>query len=250
MIKLGFKTDKILYSDCYLSVSVETDRFFYGIFNDNHTLLETGVVEGVNSHILRKDFKKKIVISSGNALHLPATISDINFSSSFLQQLPSQIVFQDKILEQNAISNYLHHSHFQEDVAAEKSALHLSTAMAYYLYPATKNKTLAFISDDRLHFCHYNQNGLQFYNQYHCAGQNDYLYFLLSCYKMQGLSPETDTLEIAGRIAPDTEVMKLLHSYFSDIYLSSPSIFNIGKFDPHLYPHYYLDLYMAYLCVL
>ncbi len=250
MIKLGFKTDKILYSDCYLSVSVETDRFFYGIFNDSHVLLETGVVEGTDSKILQKDFKKKIIVSSGNALHLPKTISDINFSSAFLCQLPTEMVFQDKILEQDAVSNYLHHIAFQDEVAAEKTALHLSTCMAYYLYPAVKEKTLAFISDDRLHFCHYNQNGLQFYNQFKCAGQNDYLYFLLSCFKMQGLAPKTDTLEIAGRIAPDTEIMKLIHSYFNDVYLSKPAIFNIGKHEPQLYPHYYLDLYMAYLCVL
>ena len=259
MIGKSFTTENIDYKNSYLSVVLEADSFFYGVFNENFTLLELDHVNSLfsasinNEKALSRKYKKKIILDKSSVIHLPDNINDTKIVSDHLVSLPYSHAVRDQVIDQNATSNYMIDNSLYEFISAsrkEYEITHISTAMCHYLYPSLDKKVMIHIGDDVMHVCVSSPDGLRFYNQYICNNENDYLYYLAALYQLLNLDQEITTLYLSGSIEPQGKLYTLIKNYFDNVDFASPLIFRFPETKEDHEPHHYMDLYMAYLCVL
>lgn len=259
MIEHSFTTENIDYKNSYLSVVVEADSFCYGIFDNNFTLLEMAKVESPfatsmhSSQVLSRKYKKKIALDKSESIHLPLGIEGNDLLTKHLVALPHATTYSDQILDQKATSNFFIKRELKESLEEKNNSFeltHISTVMCHYLYPSLSKKVMLYISEKNMHICVFNAEGFRFYNQYKCIDANDFLYYLMAIYQLLELDQENTPLIISGRIDRESSIVSLIQNYFAKIEFVSPSIFKLGNTASHNNTHYYMDLYMAYLCVL
>ena len=248
---------KIETKNLDLSVFIEADRFFYGMFSEDHTLVAVCEPQGIPVDELYEvidnglNFRQINLIVSDEVLHLPENLAVKTPIIDILQPLDGSAYNFDTLIDQRGESHYFINPLLNHWIEAEKNSIivnHISSLMAEYLYPSPVPKVFAIMSPPFLYIQISDQNGLRFYNKYFCENPSDFLYFLTADFEINGLDPERQSLELAGRISENDETMVHLRQYFKNIYFSEPMMLKADKGISLPSRHYFMDLYLGFIC--
>ena len=245
-----------------LSVVVYTDSFFYGLWDDNHTLVKVGYhpFDSLESVLSLWDyhysFSQVNVLSAIKPyVHLPNEyVDEIYFEAYFkglynLDRIKTHIKKIDEF-DQESISTL----HFLDSKVATRfddhvvdyQAAHISTAMANHSYETAAN-IICFVSNNRLHITLRNQNGHRFYNQFDCHYDHDYLYYMLLIMREFGLDPKVDKVKIGGDFNLASPLYPLIRRHITHIHLVEEGI-KVSQ-DINAHESHYYDLYLCKTCV-
>lgn len=90
---------------------------------------------------------------------------------------------------------------------------------------------------------------LQIANEYSFLSPNDFVYFVLLMYQQFELDPEKHALWVAGQLAEQSEIHKLLYRYLRHINWIDLHQFNIkGNYQDHPTAYFDFDLYSLHVC--
>ncbi|MDF1696468.1 MAG: DUF3822 family protein [Saprospiraceae bacterium] len=261
MIDISFKNKTGLKPEI-LSAVIGADSFFYGLFSEDYKLLEcqyypiqdfsdTKTIEKIKFDIFSvENLKIKITSTSKPYLH-----SDAANSGKLFQFFPSFLnkkTYENKFTDQDVVVDYgitKDQAQFLSTVLEGKSAhFHISTVLSNYYYPYSKSKLIAFIDESKLHILFGKDTNFVFYNQFHCAHENDYLYFIQLIYQELGLDLDSDPLMLSGRVDIDSPLYNLLYGYVRNIELLKSEQLHISDLRYRAKQHYYIDLFATALC--
>ena len=247
--------ENIIYSDLYLSAVYSVDRFFYAIFDKNHNLLQSDldpIDKSELADLVSRGFHKKILAIDGTSVHLPEQIEVGDLLDSFVHTAPGGSSHSDRILGAKANTHYVIDRKSEEIITAffqPDEIFNLSTVVASYMYPATKDKVMVLITEGSLYISAMGPDGPKLLNRYAATEKEDILYYLLLVFDKLKLDPLGTRIDVAGKIKNDAGVLNHLKSYFSNIQFVEPVILNLPENSDHP-KHLFLDQYMTYLCAL
>lgn len=252
MTSINVDHGDINYHTSHLTIIIENQSYFVGIWDDNHRLLKAEVVEDdpasllSNFGILDKAFKSKVIVSTDKAVHLPKSWSDNSMADQFIKGLPHAVRYSEKLLDQSACTHFMLSRDWHEKATADDTLrfCHISSIMANHQYPFTRDKVMVHFGTEGMYISISNREGLRFYNQYTCAGEKDYLFFIEAVLQECGLNPIDQKIYLSGKIMPDSSLYNLLSDYCGNMEFSESSLMKISATDsrPH---HIYFDLFMA-----
>ncbi len=242
-----------------LSVVLYPDSFFYGLW-DNQEILVKSDIHSISNfkkllNIWKKNFDLNIVRLLSTVkpfVHVPQEMAaGKGFNSKFKNVYPVKNQnglkdVDDFLREEISTLHYLDAGIVKElnkQNISFKTA-HISTALANYSYLADTD-LMAHVHENTLHIC-LTQNGqFQFYNQFHCEGAHDYLYYFLWVLDYFKLNPAEAKINIGGLMNEDSSILSLLRTYISEVNLIDRNL-RLPSEHPK---HYYYDLYLCKSCV-
>jgi len=245
-----------------LSVVIYADSFFYGLWDLSQTLVKVGYhpftsLEGVLSlWDYNYSFKKVSILSAVKPfVHLDnSDVDELYFETYFkglynLSRIRSRLKKLDEFKSETISTlHYLNEkvtTHFDDHVVDYKAA-HISTALANYSHEHS-SKMICFISNNRLHITLRNQDGFQFYNQFDCFYDYDYLYYVLLIMKEFDLNPKINPIQIGGDLKRDSSLFELLTEHVARFIFIEKSIKISTKVTADKSNFY--DLYLCKTCV-
>ncbi len=252
MTSINVDHGDINYYTSHLTIVIENQSYFVGIWDDNHRLLKAEVVEDDPESlldgfgILDRGFKSKVIVSTNKAIHLPKSWSDKSIVNQFIKDLPHAVRYSEKLMDQSACSHFMMSRDWHEKAAADSTIrfCHISTIMANQQFPFTRDKVMVHFGAEKMYISVSNKDGLRFYNQYTCAGEKDYLYFIQAVLQECELDPKDQKIFLSGKIMPDSSLYNLLTDYCGNMAFLESSLMSISSTEskPH---HIYFDLFMA-----
>ena len=123
---------------------------------------------------------------------------------------------------------------------------HISTALANYSY-LIESDYVSYMAHNTLHIAASRSSKFQFYNQFECHHQKDYLYFYMLTLQRLGLDPATEMVNIGGLLTQDSPIYELLYAYINDIQLNDQNLKVESISDDQ--KQFYFDLYLCKSCV-
>ena len=246
-----------------LSVVVYTDSFFYGLWDDDQTLVKVGYhpfnsLEGVlKLWDYYYSFKAVNILSAIKPyVHLHEDdVDDIYFEAYFkglynLNRISKHIRKIDG-LDKQPIStlHYMNHKVTKrfDDHVVDYKATHISTAMANYCQNHNDEGLLCYVSNGKMHLTLSNAEGFRFYNQFDCYYDQDYLYYLLLVMSEFNLDNQTYTVKIGGEIQRDSELYNLLNKHIKQLHFVDEKIKLTSQVSMNKSQFY--DLYLCKTCV-
>ncbi len=245
-----------------LSAVIGSDSFFYGLFSDDYQLLECqyysidnfddqSVIDKVKDDIFNiQNLQIKVSCTSKPYLH-----SKVEDSGKLMKYFPAFLnkdTAEDKFTDQDVVVDYgltKSQSHFLQEVLNGKSRkFHISTVLSNYFYPYGKKQLVAYVEDERIHLLYGKDTKFVYYNQFNCAHENDYLYFISLMFDQLNLDHENDNLLLFGRLDMDFPLHKLLYGYFRNIEFAKSEKLSVTELAYRMKQHYYLDLFATAIC--
>jgi len=109
-------------------------------------------------------------------------------------------------------------SAFLENKWPEAKRIHYSSCVIEVLSNQFKNRTdnktlFLNLRDDSFDIVFFKEAKLFYYNNFKFKSKEDFIYFLLLTMEQLGLSPEETKIILAGKIAEDSGIYKILHEY-------------------------------------
>jgi len=262
MIDISFKNRTGLKPDI-LSAVIGADSFFYGLFTADSQLLECNhykidsfddqaTIDRIKSDIYSTEGLSIKVAYSGKP-YLHNDKSNAGTLTKFFPAFTNKDIDIDNLTDQDVVVDYgmtKQHSNFISGVLGENVLkFHLSTVVANYYYPYSSEKLVALVDDNKLHVLHAKDTNFLYYNQFDCANENDFLYFISLVYKEMNLDPESTILELSGKMDLNSPIYKLLEGYYRNIQFMRSSILDVKDLRFKARQHYYLDLFATAICV-
>jgi hypothetical protein len=259
MIDINFKGNKEL-DKRILSVVVEADSFFYGVFSDKLTLCEASYLDDFDKNKI-ESWNPDTILPEGTFDQVNICVVNNNFmhysqmpDMDELRQLPlfmNQQIFIDKFTDKEVYIAYGIDNHIVdkfESYFAEYSLHHFSTLISQiYLYKQA-NILHAHFHKNYLHIYHQVNNEFKFYNCFKCIDEKDYLYFLIATGIELGIDLKEITLYTSGLIDENSSLYRLLNHYIGNIIFFDTFITELDVENDALKKHYYLALMSATLC--
>ena len=245
-----------------LSVVLYTDSFFYGFWDDQGFLVKVdqGPInefsEIIQSELAAFDIKIGRIMSTAKPyVHIPES----EFEEKYFDQYFKGIYPLDKVKAKGKeVDSFIREEictlHIMDEaIFGEESKLdfpikkgHISTALANYCYLIDSNY-VSYMAHNTLHIAASIQSKFQFYNQFECHHQMDYLYYYMLTLQRLGLDPNNEIVNVGGLITKDSPIYELLYAYIRDIQLkdSALKVEQMTEDDKQ----FYFDLYLCKSCV-
>ena len=262
MIDIDFDEVENIKKIKELSVVLYPDSFFYGLWDNNETLVKSDRHSMVNFkkliNILNKtyDFKITRVMSTIKPyVHLPREDYEKKYYEDYFdgvynvsKRQSSKKDIDDFLREEITTLHYMDKKVMKvmQSTNAPFKTAHISTALASYSFLADAELT-CFIEESKLHICYAKDGKFQLYNQYYCEKAEDYLYYILLVMENFNIHPHENTVHIGGHINVDSPLMKMLSAYIKDIVLADSNIVIHEK--QKIPAQYYFELYLCKSCV-
>lgn len=189
--------------------------------------------------VFLQEFKKvSVIIESSSFVIIPneyivdneSTTTFFNFSFpdfqgqiiiNEMQRCKSSIVFG----VENGVESFL------QRTFDNPSIQHHIAPLCEYFHRKSRlgnvSKLYAYISDNYLSICLFNDNGLMLANCFKCRHANDAVYYILNCWQTFKLDVLTDELQISGDKNMRDELMPMLRKYITYV---MPTIFPSALF--------------------
>lgn len=261
MLDISFKNKSGIKPEI-LSAIIGSDSFFYGLFSEDHKLLECqnyvisdfedqSVIDKVKFDIFSiQNMKINITSTSKPYLHSPVEGSDnlLKYFPAFLNKETRD----NKLTDQDVVVDYgitKSQNLFLNNVLNGTSkSFHISTVLSNYFYPFSKSQLVALIENDKVHLMYGKDTKFIYYNQFNCLHENDYLYFISLVYDQLGLDRDKDNLVLCGRVDIDSPIHDLLFGYIRNIEFLKSEKLSIADIRFRMKQHYYLDLFATAIC--
>lgn len=264
MVKLDIAFDEVenIKNIKELSVVFYPDSFFYGLWDNEETLVKSDSHSNANFgkiySILNKTYKLKIVRVMSTVkpyVHLPREDYEKKYYKDYFdgvydvsKRKSSKKDVDDFLREEITTLHYMDKPIMKtmRDSKVSFKTAHISTALASYTF-LVDAEVICFISESKIHICHAKNGKFQLYNQYHCEQAENYLYYILLVLDHFKLHPHEDAIHIGGHINVDSPLMKLLKAYIKNIIIVDENL-NLPSSN-HVAKQYYYDLYLCKSCV-
>jgi len=245
-----------------LSAVIGSDSFFYGLFSEDHQLLESqyypidnfddqSIIDKVKDDIFSIQ-NLQIKVSSTSKPFLHSRVEESGKLMKFFPAFLNKETKDNKFTDQDVVVDYgltKSQSHFLDVVLNGNSRnFHISTVLSNYFYPYSKKQLVAYIEDERIHILFGKDTNFIYYNQFNCVHENDYLYFISLMFDQLKLDHEKDNLLLFGRLDMDFPLHNLLHGYFRNIEFAKSEKLFVTDLRYRGKQHYYLDLFATALC--
>ncbi len=260
MIDISFKKNTLEKNIENLSVVIDTDSFFYGLFNGND-LIETKRLDDFDPFKDSHWNPAELLPSDHRFDSINLTIVNDNylFFTSYpdIEQLRNLTLFEnkkifvDKFTDKNVFIAFgvdRQMINKFDDYFGDYSLQHFSTLLAQlYLY---KQGTIlhAHFGNDSVHLYHQENNKFVYYNQFCCRSEKDFLYFIAAAEKELNLKLDNQTLYVSGMISQDSKLFELLEAYIYNVIPYTNIPIELPANERNLSRHFYLPLYLSSLC--
>ena len=95
----------------------------------------------------------------------------------------------------------------------------------------------------------FDKEKLKFANFFKFSSPNDFLFYVMLVFEQLGLNPETQSVQISGKIIQKSKEFELLYKYIRNVQLiASPSYFQLSQEFSDIDQHAYFDLFSLNLC--
>lgn len=245
-----------------LSVVAYTDSFFCGYWSGDDMLLKADYFEGEKALDLLKEVLEeypeaslKLLSSSIPFVHIPkAQFEEAGFDRYFkglydIRKRRKHDKQLDAFKDLDAHTLYYMEKNLTEEIQENNRSavtVHISTAMSNYAY-LTETDCLIYLQGNSLHISCQRDGTFLFYNQFYCAGVNDYLYFILAVLQHFNIDYTSLEIQLAGEIDKSSRLFSNLKSYMPGLRLMDELVqtrknLTSGK-------QLYFDLFLARTCV-
>jgi hypothetical protein len=259
MIDINFKGN-IDIDKKILSVVVEADSFFYGIFSDKLNLCEVKYIDGFDKNN-EDNWTPGEILPDGTFEKVNLSVINNNFmhfaempNLQELKELPifiNQQIFVDKFSDKEVYIAYGIENHIIEKFNGyfgDYDLHHFSTLISQ-IYMFKEGQILhAHFHKNYIHIYYQENNQFKFYNCYQCLNDKDFLYFIIASGVELGIDLSSITLYCSGLIDENSSLYRLINSYVGSIIFFDTFSTNLSIEDENLKKHYYLELMSATLC--
>jgi hypothetical protein len=95
-----------------------------------------------------------------------------------------------------------------------------------------------------------NDRQIELYNSFYFKNESDFLYYTLNAWQSLQFDPERDEILIGGYVADDSNFIRQLKKYISNVRFLKPSVdFNYGNTFEKIQKHQFASLFNTYPCV-
>ena len=266
------KKDSLTYE---LSILLGMDSFFYLIHDQNKHVLFLNEFE-IPKGEERKDSIQDILIND-KQLQLPYNCVKLGHTSTLFTLIPNKLynseitlpyldqvshlpsnhlAFVDNIQDLNMHNVY---SIDEKDHAILSS--YFPTADHFHVLSALllgTKKIAAQLSEETLFInvdtnlisvMLFDQAKLKFANFFKFSNANEFLFYVMLVFEQLGLNPETQNVQISGKINKQSQEFDLLYKYIRHVHLMpSPSYFHLSSEFASIEQYHYFDIFSLNLC--
>jgi len=161
-------------------------------------------------------------VAKNNLLNMQACSKEVNIGSDKLRLLYTCLNWQQNL--------------FTENNAIQLCDIEMFVN-AILINPAFHEGTFVNVSSDYYDILILKNKKLSLINRFRFSGSGEFCYYLFGSMKAAGMDPANATIHMAGEIMPESEIIRILKRYVSDIQYLLPTGFEKSEYQ-HLHRYF------------